>query len=197
MGVGWSQLASSLIVFQLISFLRRTLNAYLPLFSNWKQSRKQYLESNSTDYVRFHHSSGIIFLIIFFTITFTEVDVNVAFSNYVLQLSPGIEESGQLSWKLSLCLLAAWTVVFGVLIKGIKSLGKVRIQFPLTEEAVWLPGPCERQLKIVIKVFLEFPAPIVRLLTPRLYSPRRILFSDSFIVGQRSSIACPRYSFCR
>ncbi|XP_067650919.1 sodium- and chloride-dependent glycine transporter 1-like [Haliotis asinina] len=47
------------------------------------------------------------------------------FLNYVLKMSDGLENMGALNWRLSLCLLLAWFVVFGVLIKGIKSLGKV------------------------------------------------------------------------
>ncbi|XP_048253632.1 sodium- and chloride-dependent glycine transporter 1-like isoform X1 [Haliotis rufescens] len=47
------------------------------------------------------------------------------FLNYVLKMSDGLENMGGLNWRLSLCLLLAWFVVFGVLIKGIKSLGKV------------------------------------------------------------------------
>ncbi|XP_064598134.1 sodium- and chloride-dependent glycine transporter 1-like [Liolophura sinensis] len=43
----------------------------------------------------------------------------------VLQKSSGLEEPGDLVWTLTLCLLLAWIIVFAVLFKGIKSLGKV------------------------------------------------------------------------
>jgi len=43
----------------------------------------------------------------------------------VLQLSEGIEHAGAVSWQLALCLLLAWILIFGVLIRGISSLGKV------------------------------------------------------------------------
>lgn len=47
------------------------------------------------------------------------------FYNKVLQLSDGVENSGEIVWELALCLLLAWIIVFAVLIKGISSLGKV------------------------------------------------------------------------
>lgn len=47
------------------------------------------------------------------------------FINFVLKQSSGIDEVGEFQWKIVLYLLLAWTVVFFVLIKGIKTLGKV------------------------------------------------------------------------
>lgn len=44
---------------------------------------------------------------------------------YVLEQSSGMEEFGPPSWKLALCLLLAWIVVYVCLIRGIQSLGKV------------------------------------------------------------------------
>lgn len=43
----------------------------------------------------------------------------------VLNESDGIENMGPIQWKLALCLLAAWIIIFLCLIKGIKSSGKV------------------------------------------------------------------------
>ena len=51
--------------------------------------------------------------------------VVVVYRNYVLGLSDGIEETGAPQWRLVLCLLFSWTLVFLCLIKGIKSAGKV------------------------------------------------------------------------
>ncbi|XP_071951275.1 sodium-dependent proline transporter-like isoform X2 [Antedon mediterranea] len=45
--------------------------------------------------------------------------------NHVLQKSSGLEEMGKLRWQLVLCLLLAWVVVCGCIIKGVKSSGKV------------------------------------------------------------------------
>lgn len=45
--------------------------------------------------------------------------------NYVLQQSGHPDVMGGVSWKLSLSLLVAWTIVCLVLIRGISSLGKV------------------------------------------------------------------------
>jgi len=50
----------------------------------------------------------------------------VCFSNYVLEMSSGMEEMGAVNWKLALCLLIAWLIIFVCLIRGIQSLGKVR-----------------------------------------------------------------------
>ncbi|ELU04100.1 hypothetical protein CAPTEDRAFT_93564 [Capitella teleta] len=44
---------------------------------------------------------------------------------YVLDLSPSIEQPGNIRWSLALCLLLGWVIVFLCLIKGIKSTGKV------------------------------------------------------------------------
>ena len=43
----------------------------------------------------------------------------------VLKESDGIENMGAIQWKLCLCLLAAWIVIFLCLVKGIQSSGKV------------------------------------------------------------------------
>ncbi|KAF5897546.1 sodium-dependent neutral amino acid transporter B(0)AT2 [Clarias magur] len=42
-----------------------------------------------------------------------------------LDISDSINESGGLNWKMTLCLLAAWTMVCLAMIKGIQSSGKV------------------------------------------------------------------------
>ncbi|XP_071177915.1 sodium- and chloride-dependent glycine transporter 1-like [Mytilus edulis] len=45
--------------------------------------------------------------------------------NNVLQMSTGLEDLGNLNWRLLLCLLGAWVIVGLCIIKGIKSIGKV------------------------------------------------------------------------
>ncbi|XP_064598237.1 sodium- and chloride-dependent glycine transporter 1-like isoform X2 [Liolophura sinensis] len=55
----------------------------------------------------------------------TESPSREYWNNYVLKRSSGLEEPGELVWRLTLCLLLAWIIVFAVLFKGIKSLGKV------------------------------------------------------------------------
>ncbi|XP_036369370.1 sodium- and chloride-dependent glycine transporter 2-like isoform X2 [Octopus sinensis] len=47
------------------------------------------------------------------------------FFNEVLKMTDDIYEMVTVEWDLSLCLLLAWCIVFFVLLKGIKSLGKV------------------------------------------------------------------------
>ena len=42
-------------------------------------------------------------------------------------MSDGIEDMGSVVWQLACCLFISWTIVFLVLIKGISSLGKVRL----------------------------------------------------------------------
>ncbi|KAL0167904.1 hypothetical protein M9458_036126, partial [Cirrhinus mrigala] len=41
-----------------------------------------------------------------------------------LDISDSISESGGLNWRMTLCLLAAWTMVCLAMIKGIQSSGK-------------------------------------------------------------------------
>lgn len=48
------------------------------------------------------------------------------FSNKVLQISNGIEESGPLRWELIACLITAWIMVYFSVWKSIKSSAQVR-----------------------------------------------------------------------
>lgn len=52
--------------------------------------------------------------------------VNMSCSNRVLGLSDGLHDINYLNWRLTLCFLATWVIVCLCLIKGVKSLGKVR-----------------------------------------------------------------------
>lgn len=47
-----------------------------------------------------------------------------------LDISNSISESGGLNWKMTLCLLVAWSLVGLAMIKGIQSSGKVGIGEP-------------------------------------------------------------------
>ena len=47
----------------------------------------------------------------------------------MLQISPGLESMGSLSWYLTLSLFGAWVIVFFCIIKGVKSIGKVSLIF--------------------------------------------------------------------
>lgn len=49
----------------------------------------------------------------------------IYFVDNVLQMSPGIDQLGNIKWDITLCNLLGWGIVFAVLSKGIKSLGKV------------------------------------------------------------------------
>ncbi|XP_070557643.1 sodium-dependent proline transporter-like [Ptychodera flava] len=71
---------------------------------------------------------------------------------YVLDLSSGLDNLGNVRWHLALCLLLAWLVVFLCLMKGVKSSGKVvyfTATFPyvvltiLIIRGVTLPGSAE------------------------------------------------------
>jgi hypothetical protein len=44
----------------------------------------------------------------------------------MLHESGDIGKSGYIIWQLALCLALAWLLVFGCLVRGIKSSGKVR-----------------------------------------------------------------------
>ncbi|XP_078602417.1 sodium- and chloride-dependent glycine transporter 1-like isoform X2 [Branchiostoma floridae x Branchiostoma japonicum] len=47
------------------------------------------------------------------------------FHNRVLKYSDSLDDTGTISWELTLCLLLSWIIVFFCLIKGVKSAGKV------------------------------------------------------------------------
>ncbi|XP_067652701.1 sodium- and chloride-dependent glycine transporter 1-like [Haliotis asinina] len=47
------------------------------------------------------------------------------FKHFVLEMTSGLEDMGTVNWKVCLCCLFACIVVFLVLLRGIKSLGKV------------------------------------------------------------------------
>ncbi|CAF0771883.1 unnamed protein product [Brachionus calyciflorus] len=47
------------------------------------------------------------------------------FNNYVLNISDGIGNLGEINWKLATSLLVCWLLIFLSLSKGVKSLGKV------------------------------------------------------------------------
>ncbi|KAJ8299277.1 hypothetical protein KUTeg_023337 [Tegillarca granosa] len=47
------------------------------------------------------------------------------FERGVLDVSEGIENMGNVQWKIALCLLLAWGLTFAALSKGVKSTGKV------------------------------------------------------------------------
>ena len=49
----------------------------------------------------------------------------IVFSNFMLEISEGIHEMGDIRWELAGCLLLAWVLVYCALWKGIKSIGKV------------------------------------------------------------------------
>ena len=47
------------------------------------------------------------------------------FRRYVLQLSSGISDLGEVKWQLFLCYLLAWIIIYVCSARGIKSSGKV------------------------------------------------------------------------
>ena len=49
------------------------------------------------------------------------------FSNYVLEQTNSIDDTGKIRWQLVLCLLLSWMVVYFCMWKGVKSAGKVNI----------------------------------------------------------------------
>ncbi|XP_055865027.1 sodium- and chloride-dependent glycine transporter 1-like isoform X2 [Biomphalaria glabrata] len=56
--------------------------------------------------------------------SFVSAEETYWFQN-VLQVSPGINTLGKISWPLLICLFVSWLLVFLCLFKGIKSMGKV------------------------------------------------------------------------
>ncbi|XP_041374202.1 sodium- and chloride-dependent glycine transporter 1-like [Gigantopelta aegis] len=55
----------------------------------------------------------------------TGINCSEYFRKKVLSESAGIDETGIIKWDIMLCNLLSWLIVFAVLSKGIKSLGKV------------------------------------------------------------------------
>uniref|UniRef100_A0A671LIQ8 Transporter n=1 Tax=Sinocyclocheilus anshuiensis TaxID=1608454 RepID=A0A671LIQ8_9TELE len=54
-----------------------------------------------------------------------------------LDISDSISESGGLNWRMTLCLLAAWTMVCLAMMKGIQSSGKVRKVFCILKHTIF------------------------------------------------------------
>ena len=50
------------------------------------------------------------------------------FSNFMLDRSDVIEDTGTIKWDITLAYLAAWVLCFLCIIKGIKSTGKVTME---------------------------------------------------------------------
>lgn len=68
--------------------------------------------------------------IIFFVISAEKINkiknmYSKFYSNHVLGISSGIEETGVISLKMATCLFLAWVIVFLCLSKGVQSSGKV------------------------------------------------------------------------
>lgn len=53
--------------------------------------------------------------------------VNYFWYRETLDITPDIHTSGSLRWWLVLCLASAWLIVYICFIKGIESMGKVRL----------------------------------------------------------------------
>ena len=55
-------------------------------------------------------------------VTVTEL---VLLSQFMLEISSGVDQITGLRWELAGCLLLAWVIVYCALWRGIKSIGKV------------------------------------------------------------------------
>lgn len=53
-------------------------------------------------------------------------------SNEILGMSTGIDDLVGIRWDLAACLFICWTIVFGCLYNGLKSMGKVSSSFVLS-----------------------------------------------------------------
>ena len=82
----------------------------------WKNDRKL----QSLFFLRRIFISNILFKFQKFTSKY-----KFNFSNNILNRTPGLENSGEIVWKLVLALGVAWIIVFFCIFKGIKSSGKV------------------------------------------------------------------------
>lgn len=71
------------------------------------------------------HPDYMLFTVLFVSIS--DFIFALYFRYKVLDMSKGIEEMGSLNLNILICLLVSWVVLFLCLMKGIKSVGKVRI----------------------------------------------------------------------
>ena len=46
-----------------------------------------------------------------------------------LDATESLDDGGGLNWKLTLCLLLSWIIIFAITCKGVESMGKVRSPF--------------------------------------------------------------------
>lgn len=75
----------------------------------------------------------------------------------ILWMSDGIDQGGTVQWELLLCNLACFAIVFGVLYKGIQSLGKVRTLQATLLTAYSVAKKVSRGTQERITDFLHFP----------------------------------------
>ena len=61
----------------------------------------------------------------FLVLCCSSIFVRYFWYNEALDASSSIADAGDVNWKLALCLLLAWLVVFITMCKGIKATGKV------------------------------------------------------------------------
>nr|XP_053636084.1 sodium-dependent nutrient amino acid transporter 1-like [Cherax quadricarinatus] len=104
-------------------------------------------------------------------------------SNYVLKMADNIDDGiGVPDWRLSLCLLFSWAVLFFTLAKGVQSSGKVAyftalfpyvVLFTLLGRGVTLPGAEDGILYFIIPQW-------EKLLDPNKWS---CLFRDAWIIS--------------
>jgi len=66
----------------------------------------------------------IIISIVFIKLFLVKTFILITNSNYVLEMSHGVEQFNRFNWKIATSLFFCWLLVFLFLAKGVHSLGK-------------------------------------------------------------------------
>ena len=71
--------------------------------------------------------------------------INVSINRkHVLHKSSGLDDMNWISWRLVLCLMGSWVMVYLSIIKGISSMGKVSVILHQSQPLLTLWFPMDR-----------------------------------------------------
>ncbi|XP_069084237.1 sodium- and chloride-dependent GABA transporter 2-like [Pleurodeles waltl] len=120
-GIGYASLV--IVIFMNTYYIIVLAWAFFYLFSSfttnlpWASCGHEWNTDNCVEFQRNDSS--------FNTTAKTTSPVNEFWERHVLHISDGIENIGNIQWRLALCLLLAWMICYFCIWKGVKSTGKV------------------------------------------------------------------------
>ncbi|KAK7112886.1 sodium- and chloride-dependent glycine transporter 1-like [Littorina saxatilis] len=126
----------NVVVAQAVYFFFASMQSTLPWTQcgeDWNTCYCRTGDENTTDLdpLRWFNSSGLNCTGIVVNGSNIKSASEEYYNHYVLEKTSGIDEPGSLKWDLTLCNLAAWTIICISLIKGVSSLGKTQYFFAL------------------------------------------------------------------